>query len=162
MQKTVKSHDKNVPYFSRLLRSIFSSPYDNYTPSPTLPSFDFGKSSNVSVAKTPSVSKPVIVLPENVTEKITSVGVKYEKKTETGTSIEFEVWGEKKALLTESEMNEVLQKFPKIDKTAIVITKRAWAKNMTVSQTIGELKKQNLPYSQTYIKVMRSIFNKMG
>lgn len=145
----------------KLLKGIID-PYDNYKPSPTLPSFDFGKPSNVSVVKSAQTAKPVPVLPENVTEKITSTGVKYEKKTEMEMGIEFEVWGEKKALLTESEMNEILQKFPKIDKTAIVITKRAWAKNMTVSQTIAELKKQNLQYSQTYIKVMRSIFNKNG
>ncbi len=137
-------------------------PYENYSPSPTLPTFNFCSVQPAQRAKpTPSV-KTVLVLPENVTEKITSVGVKYEKKTDTPTSVEFEVWGDKKALLTESEMNEVLTKFPKIDKTAIVITKRAWSKNMTVSQTIAELKKQNLQYSQTYIKVMRSIFNKMG
>lgn len=162
MQKTVNPHEKNVPYFFRLLRSIISDPYEDFTPSPTLPSFDFGKPSNGSIVKSVQTAKPVTVLPENVTEKITSTGVKYEKKTEMEMGIEFEVWGEKKALLTESEMNEILQKFPKIDKTAIVITKRAWAKNMTVSQTIAELKKQNLQYSQTYIKVMRSIFNKNG
>jgi hypothetical protein len=145
----------------KLLKGLID-PYDNYTPSPTLPTFDFGRPSNGIIVKSIQTAKPVTVLPENVTEKITSVGVKYEKKTETETGVEFEVWGEKKTLLTESEMNEVLQKFPKIDKTAIVITKRAWAKNMTVPQTIAELKKQNLGYSQTYIKVMRSIFNKMG
>ena len=87
MQKTFNTHGKNVPILFRLLRSIFSDPYDNFTPSPTLPNFDFGTTSPVQRVKTPSVSRPVFMLPENVTEKITSVGVKYEKKTETETSI---------------------------------------------------------------------------
>lgn len=142
----------------KFLKGIID-PYGTFQPSPTLPQFNFGNVNPVQQAKPPSV-KTVLVLPENVTEKITSVGVKYEKKTETETGIEFEVWGEKKALLTESEMNEILNKFPKIDKTAMVITKRAWSKNMTVVQTIAELKKHNIRYSQTYVNAMRTVFNK--
>lgn len=143
----------------KLLKGLID-PYHNYQPSPTLPTFDFGTPTNVSIVKDIQNPKPVTVLPENVTEKITSVGVKYEKKTETETGVEFEVWGDKKALLTESEMNEILTSFPKIDKTAMVITKRAWSKDLTVIQTIAELKKANLSYGKTYITAMRTIFNK--
>lgn len=133
-------------------------PYKNYKPSPTLPTFNF---SGVQRAKpTPSVSKPVLVLPENVKEKITSTGVKYEKTTQTKDSIIFEVWGEKKALLTDVEMNEILKLFPKIDKNAVVITKREWSKEATVIQTITALKKAGLNYGKTYITAMRTIFNK--
>ena len=162
MQIFSKSHGKNVPYLVRLLRSVISDPYDDFTPSPTLPPFEFSKtpSDSRTTSKTVQSPKPVLVLPENVTEKITSIGVKYEKRTETETGVEFEVWGEKKALLLESEMSDILKKFPKMDKTAMVITKRAWAKDMTVSQTIAELRKQNITYGKTYISDMRSIFNK--
>lgn len=162
MQIFSKSHEKNVPFIVRLLQSVISDPYANFTPSPTLPPFEFSKTSFSSETTSKAVQspKPVLVLPENVTEKITSVGVKYEKKTETEMGVEFEVWGEKKALLLESEMSDILKKFPKMDKTAMVITKRAWAKNMTVPQTIVELRKQNISYGKTYISDMRSIFNK--
>jgi hypothetical protein len=134
-------------------------PYENYQPSPTLPTFNF---CNVQQAKlaTTTTQKDSLILPENVTEKITSVGVKYEKRTDTDTSVEFEVWGDKKALLTESELNEILKLFPKIDKNAMVITKRAWSKGATVAQTITELKKSGLSYGKTYITTMRTIFNK--
>lgn len=132
-------------------------PYENYQPSPTLPTFNF---CSVHQAKPTTIPKPILILPENVTEKITSVGVKYEKRTDTDTSVEFEVWGDKKALLTESELNEILNYFPKIDKTAVVMTKRAWSKGATVAQTITELKKSGLSYGKTYITTMRTVFNK--
>ena len=142
-----------------LLKTVLD-PYEKYTPSPTLPTFNFCSVQPIKQAKPTNTPKPVHILPENVTEKITSVGVKYEKTTQTETSIEFETWGDKKALLTESELNEILKLFPKIDKSAIVTTKRAWAKNATVAQTIAELKKQGLSYGKTYITTMRTIFNK--
>ena len=133
-------------------------PYENYKPLPTLPPFNFG---GVPIQeKTVKEPKPVFVLPPNVTEKITSIGVKYEKKTDTPLGIEFENWGEKKALLTESEMNEILKLFPKIDKNAMVTTKRAWSKGLTVAQTIAELKKEGMSYGKTYITAMRTIFNR--
>lgn len=143
----------------KLFRTMID-PYQNYQPSPTLPTFNFGNTQPIQQAKPKDTPKPVLILPENVTEKITSTGVKYEKKTETQTSVEFEVWGEKKALLTESELSEILKLFPKIDKNAVVITKREWSKGATVIQTITELKKGGLNYGKTYITTMRTIFNK--
>lgn len=144
----------------KLLKSFLKwiDPYENYEPKPTLPTFDFSKAKE-RAKYTPSV-KTDIVLPENVKEKITVAGVKYEKRTDMGTYIEFENWGEKKALLTESEMNEILKLYPKMDKTAMVVTKRAWSKDASVIQTIAELKKVNLNYGKTYVKAMRTIFNK--
>jgi hypothetical protein len=145
----------------KLLNFLWSiiDPYERYQPSPTLPSFNFG-TQPTQQAKPTNTPKPVFVLPDNVTEKITSVGVKYEKRTDTLTSVEFEVWGEKKALLTESEMEEILKTFPKIDKLAMVITKREWSKDATVIQTIAVLRKANMSYGKTYITAMRTIFNK--
>jgi hypothetical protein len=133
-------------------------PYERYVPSTTLPTFNFHSPQRFKAS--PMVRGSAILLPEDVKEKITSIGIKYEKVTDIGTSVEFEMWGEKKALLTNTEMTEILLKFPKVDKNAMVIVKRAWSKNQSVAQTTTELKKVNLVYSKTYITTMRTIFNK--
>lgn len=142
-----------------LIKAVLD-PYESYEPKTTLPTFNFNNVSEPLPKRATMPRAAPAPLPENVKEKITSIGIRYEKRTDIGTSIEFETWGEKKALLTESEKDEILTKFPKIDKTAIVISKRCWAKNMTVAQTIGELKRANLVYSKTYVTTMRTIFNK--
>lgn len=160
MQKTVQTHEKNVPFLFRLLRSIFSDPYDSFTPSPTLPDFNFGLSTKPDAPKrhdTPK--KDLVVIPTGFKEKLTSTGVTLQKTEVHESGIEVELMHLKDAKLQECELNAILEKYPSLNKNAVFISKRCWSKGATIPQTIIELKKNGCEYSRTYVAFFRKVFD---
>ena len=147
---------------SYILRSIYSDPFEGYEPPPPI-SFNFTKKKpKEEKPKTENV-KPFVfhsAPSTDIKEKITLTGVKKQKFSLEEKGFSCEVVGEKDPLVTEAEMSAILEKFSAIDKNAVVICKRGWAKNWSNALIIAELKKFDLKYSETYVKFMKSIFNK--
>jgi transposase-like protein len=163
MQKTISPNQFLGDTFSRLWRSLIRDPNEDYHPPPPTIEFKFTKTQikakkekPVFVATEPLPPTPT---PTNIVEKITLAGVQKYKVTETNTVFTDERVGEKSPLVTEAEIKKVLEKYPSIDKNAVVICKRGWAKNMSNLLIVAELKKQDLKYGETYIKYMKSVFN---
>jgi hypothetical protein len=143
-----------------ILSFFFPSPYDTLEPVEVMPPISF------SFKKTKNVSKDRVVPPDGFKEIITEGGVKFAKNenTDDGLTVEFQDLKDK--MLHESELATIIQKYQGVKKDAVVIAKKCYAKNMTVPQTIVELKKFKLEYGQTYIKFFFSVFKefdkKMG
>ena len=154
MQKTFNTHGKNVPILFRLLRSIFSDPYDNFTPSPTLPNFDFG-----TTAKPKTAKKDLVVIPTGFKEHLTSVGIKLQKTEPHKDGIEVQLMDLKDAKLQQCELDAILERYPSLNKNAVIISKRCWSKGLTIPQTIVELRKNGCEYSRTYVAFFRKIFD---
>jgi hypothetical protein len=144
-----------------ILNLFFPSPYDTLEPVEVMPpiSFSFKKTKNVS-------DKNRVVPPDGFKEIITEGGIKFAKNEnmDDGLTVEFKDLKDK--MLHESELTAIIQKYQGVKKDAVVIAKKCYAKNMTVPQTIVELKKFKLEYGQTYIKFFFSVFKefdkKMG
>lgn len=147
---------------SHILRSIYADPFEGYEPPPPI-TFNFTKKTKQKEEKPKQAEVKPFVFHSNqsdIKEKITLQGVQKQKFALEEKGFTCEVVGEKVALVTEAEMSSILEKFPSIDKNAVVICKRGWAKNQSNALIIAEMKKTDLKYSETYVKFMKSVFNK--
>ena len=132
-------------------------PYHNYTPSPTMPPLNFGATQAKPTTTAPK--KDLVIIPHGFTEHLTSVGVKLQKTEPTKDGIEVELMDLKDAKLQQCELDAVLERYPALNKNAVIISKRCWSKGLTVPQTIVELNKNSCSYSHTYIRFFRKVFD---
>lgn len=131
-------------------------PYENYQPSPTLPTFNF---CSVQQAKPSTPKKDIVHIPTGYEAKLTSVGVSLQKTESIKDGIEVELMNLQDAKLQSCELEAVLEKYPSVNKNAIFISKRCWSKGLSIPQTIVELKKNGCLYSRTYVAFFRKVFD---